>query len=75
MIFGHSRTRHVLQLQNAQLQSLRQLIQSLVIFWSRSTFNFTSLVFEGDGVFTETVLSNGGRGRMPNFEGQYRALC
>ena len=30
--------------------------------------------FEGDAVFTETLLSNAGRGRMPYFEGQYRAL-
>ena len=30
--------------------------------------------FEGDAVFYETALSQGGRGRMPEFENEYKAL-
>lgn len=30
--------------------------------------------FEGDAVFYETALTNAGRGRMPAFENEYRAL-
>jgi hypothetical protein len=30
--------------------------------------------FEGDAVFYETALSEGGRGRMANFENQYKAM-
>ena len=30
--------------------------------------------FEGDAVYYETMLTNGGRGRMPEFQNEYRAL-
>ncbi len=33
-----------------------------------------SWFFEGDATYAETVLTNGGRGRMPKFNMEYRAM-
>ena len=68
--------RHVQQLQNARIGVIKTGYKVFGdYFWSSlAHLILPPWFFEGDAVFTETVLSNGGRGRMPNFEGQYRAL-
>ena len=68
--------RHVQQLQNARIGVIKTAYTVFGdYFWSSlAHIILPPWFFEGDAVFTETVLSNGGRGRMPNFEGQYRAL-
>ena len=45
--------------------------------YGRSVFTFVSVpswFFEGDAVGTETALSNSGRGRMPEFDMEIRAI-
>ena len=68
--------RHVQQLQNARIGVIKTAYKVFGdYFWSSlAHLILPPWFFEGDAVFAETVLSNGGRGRMPNFEGQYRAL-
>ncbi len=68
--------RHVQQLQNARIGIVKTAYTVFGdYFWSSlAHLILPPWFFEGDAVFTETVLSNGGRGRMPYFEGEYRAL-
>ena len=68
--------RHVQQLQNARIGVVNA---AYILFGDYFWSSLAHLImppwfFEGDAVFTETILSNAGRGRMPYFEGQYRAL-
>ena len=68
--------RHVQQLQNARIEVIKTAYTVFGdFFWSSlAHLILPPWFFEGDAVFNETVLSNGGRGRKPNFEGQNRAL-
>ena len=68
--------RHVQQLQNARIGVVNAAYKVFGdYFWSSMAhLIMPPWFFEGDAVFTETVLSNAGRGRMPYFEGQYRAM-
>ncbi len=68
--------RHVQQLQNARIGIVNAADMIFGdYFWSSlAHLIMPPWFFEGDAVFTETLLSNAGRGRMPYFEGQYRAL-
>lgn len=68
--------RHVQQLQNARIGIVNAAHMFFGdYFWSSMAhLIMPPWFFEGDAVFTETLLSNAGRGRMPYFEGQYRAL-
>ena len=68
--------RHVQQFQNARIGVVKAAYSVFGdYFWSSlAHLIMPPWFFEGDAVFTETALSNAGRGRMPYFEGQYRAL-
>jgi Tol biopolymer transport system component len=68
--------RHVQQLQNAN-RGIVKIGHALFGEYAWSVGAHLSLppwFFEGDAVFTETALTSAGRGRMPYFEGEYRAL-
>jgi Tol biopolymer transport system component len=68
--------RHVQQLANAR-KGISKLGYWLYGEYGWSVVAHTALppwYFEGDATFTETNLTNSGRGRQPNFEGQYRAI-
>ena len=69
--------RHVEQITNARVgfagKALRGVFgQGGWAFYNRAVLPRWFL--EGDAVYAETILSNGGRGRSPDFEREYRAM-
>ncbi|GJM32370.1 MAG: hypothetical protein DHS20C18_13710 [Saprospiraceae bacterium] len=68
--------RHVKQFGNSR-HGLTQLAKSIFGSWGWGGFMAAALprwYFEGDAVGAETALSKSGRGRMPSFDMEYRAL-
>lgn len=68
--------RHVQQFGNSR-RGITQFFRSLLGSWTWGGFTATALprwFFEGDAVGTETALTSSGRGRLPAFEMEYRAL-
>lgn len=68
--------RHVEQFTNAK-KGLTKI--SSILFGENGWGLFAGLAlprwfFEGDAIYYETLLTNGGRGRMPAFVNEYRAL-
>lgn len=68
--------RHVLQNQNAKIDVTK--IGSILFgqngWWFMTGTAFPRWYIEGDAVVSETVLTQSGRGRMPHFDMEYRAL-
>ena len=68
--------RHVQQFGNAN-RGLTKFFKSLLGSWTWGGFTATALprwFFEGDAVGTETALTASGRGRLPAFDMEYKAL-
>ena len=68
--------RHVRQFANGQ-RGLTRFARRLLGSWPWGGFMATALprwYFEGDAVGSETALSRSGRGRLPAFDMEYRAL-
>ena len=69
--------RHVQQVANARVGWAGKLLRTVFgqggwAFYNRAIQ--PQWFLEGDAVYAETILSNGGRGRSPDFEREYRAL-
>lgn len=68
--------RHVQQFGNAN-RGITKFFKSILGSWTWGGFTATALprwFFEGDAVGTETALTSSGRGRLPAFDMEYRAL-
>ncbi len=68
--------RHVQQFSNSR-RGITQFFKSILGSWTWGGFTATALprwFFEGDAVGTETALTASGRGRLPAFDMEYRAL-
>ncbi len=68
--------RHVQQFNNS-MYGITKLARRVLGSWTWGGFTGTALprwYFEGDAVGTETALSSGGRGRLPEFDMEYKAL-
>ncbi|MDX2304996.1 MAG: hypothetical protein NW226_19450 [Microscillaceae bacterium] len=68
--------RHVLQFSNSR-KGITWLAKNTLGSWAWGGVAGTALprwFFEGDAVVTETALSQAGRGRLPEFDMEYRSL-
>ncbi len=68
--------RHVQQFSNA-MYGITKLARRVLGSWTWGGMTGTALprwYFEGDAVGTETALSEAGRGRLPEFDMEYKAL-
>ncbi len=68
--------RHIQQFTNARkgVTKLGSILLGEYTWGLMSGLALPRWFFEGDAVFTETYLTNAGRGRTPEFENEYKAL-
>jgi hypothetical protein len=68
--------RHVKQFSNAN-RGITRLVKTVLGSWAWGGMAGTAMprwYWEGDAVGAETALSNGGRGRLPQFDMEYKSL-
>ena len=76
MLASHE-TRHIIQIDKFRSTGLNPVLHFLfgqTVFSALMNFSVPGWFFEGDAVGTETALSSGGRGRLPEFDRDIRTL-